>query len=119
MTGVSWADVQDAADEKRARKGSFEKGTVLMETGWPKGTEGVSAEPRTMRLSTLGEKYEDATGAKLNYAALLSHDVEHTITTADNATYRIFLNSYGVVLTKILRETDTGEQLPLPGFKNE
>lgn len=35
-TGTPWGEVLEAADAKRAKRGSFTEGVVLLETSWPK-----------------------------------------------------------------------------------
>jgi predicted house-cleaning noncanonical NTP pyrophosphatase (MazG superfamily) len=115
-TGVSWDDVLKEADKKREKRGGFEKGTLLMETGWPKGPESASPEPRTLPLRALAVKSESGDGAELNYAALIAKGADRTFRFADGTLYEVTLTKSGVRLRRVEHGSDTNQQFSLPGL---
>jgi predicted house-cleaning noncanonical NTP pyrophosphatase (MazG superfamily) len=118
-TGISWQDVENAANKKRARRGSFDTGTVLIETAWPKNAERNATEPKVMRLKALAKTREDPSGSEINFAALVAPDANRILTTRDGTTYIVTLTGFGVRLTPLDADLGGSTQLDLPGLKQK
>ena len=100
-TGVNWDDVSAAADEKRASRGSFNKGVVLMETSWPtKFGDGEGKEPE-VKLKSLGLAVKDEGGVNLPYAALLARNADRTIELNDGTRLNIKLTVDGLRIEEV------------------
>jgi predicted house-cleaning noncanonical NTP pyrophosphatase (MazG superfamily) len=117
-TGISWEDVETKAIAKRSQRGGFEKGVVLMETGWPT-SQGQKMQVETLvPLKNLGQKRESETGVDVNFAALLAGGSANRFTTADGITYELSLTGFGLRMRRVYPGS-LSEQLKLPGFEDE
>jgi predicted house-cleaning noncanonical NTP pyrophosphatase (MazG superfamily) len=72
VTGVAWAEVETAASDKRARRGGFGAGAVLVGTEWPVADRAVQRAPEQITLRSLGKVVVDERRGTVSYNALLA-----------------------------------------------
>lgn len=72
VTGVSWEEVEASADEKRARRGGFESGAVLVETTLPTDDGRLHRRRSLVTLRELGRVVSDEERSAISYNALLA-----------------------------------------------
>ncbi|MER9606723.1 nucleoside triphosphate pyrophosphohydrolase [Mesorhizobium sp. M0243] len=115
-TGVNWKDVEQAADQKRLRRGGFDEGTVLLETAWPKSV--VKTEPfsREISLNELSEKSETFDKVSANFSALVAGGLLLRFKDGSGVKLSVSLSANGIEISKGLEhETDT--QFALKGLE--
>ena len=74
VTGVGWAEVEAAANDKRQRRGGFEDGAVLVGTEWPATDRAALKAPPIVTLRGLGKVQSDGQRGTASYNALLASD---------------------------------------------
>ncbi len=72
VTGVSWAEVEAAAGEKRERRGGFDNGAVLVGTEWPAADRTAQRAPPMVTLRGLGKVLSERGRGTASYNALLA-----------------------------------------------
>lgn len=108
-TGVDWAEVNEIADKKKAKRGSFNRGVVLMETGWPKEDGQKEGGPKLISLSELAGPVEPligASGANFSFAHLLADEATKTADVGGGFMLRIGLTDNGISVRIVSRPDD-------------
>jgi predicted house-cleaning noncanonical NTP pyrophosphatase (MazG superfamily) len=115
-TGADWHEVNETANKKKDKRGSFNKGVVLMETGWPK--EDGQEETGIMRISlaelagpvqTSRRKSE----AHFSFAHLLAEEAEKTADIGGGFLLQAELTDNGILLRIVKRPDDNQLRLDL------
>ena len=111
-TGVGWKEVWNAATEKRAIRGGFEEGVVLMETAYAIPSSISWREPQVVSLRDLGSRGVEGEAA---YAELLSSE-GGLVRLRDGTRLRIAMGPTGVRVGIDHGEVVDDSQLTLPFF---
>jgi predicted house-cleaning noncanonical NTP pyrophosphatase (MazG superfamily) len=117
-TGINWEDVEAKADRKRLQRGGFEKGVVLMETGWPTSRDQSAVQQTIVPLRSLGRRIDLDDGIELNFASVLAKGADNTFTTSTGSKYRVSIAGTGLRIVRVKADSSESDQLPLPGISN-
>ena len=100
-TGVDWDQVQEAAEEKRKARGSFERNVVLMETSWPRWSEAAQDNTKMIPLKDLAEVA--ATGGEflVNFAAAIAKDANNVIDLGNGTRLSVSIDGSGVRIVRL------------------
>lgn len=121
-TGVDWAEVNETADKKKAKRGSFNRGVVLMETGWPKEGRQKEGGPKLISLRELAgpiELIKGASGANFSFAHLLADEAPKTVDVGGGFMLRIELTDNGISVRIESRPDDNQLQFDLSADKDQ
>lgn len=114
-TGVDWADVRSAADQKRIARGSFEKSIVLLETSWPGWLAKQQQSPSvTIPLSSLGQVSEDNGSVTIPFALLLGSGAKPLIRLTNGTELEVSMDGNGVRIAPSADGPPENEQMSLP-----
>lgn len=113
VTGTSLAEVEEAADEKRAKRGGFEKNIVLVQTSWPAldGKAGSSGS-ETVNLADLVEVRNSGPDHHVTYPGLVGPRASTKIRLEDGRIIIARLDGSGLLITEMQGESDQ-PSLPL------
>ena len=110
-TGADWAHVQQAADEKRQSRGSFEKGVVLLETSWPSWKEELELQvDREIPLKELGRISHDGSKHTITFPAAVSGQGGNVVELQDGSTIAVSLSGMGIVVEEMRSEPSSAEK---------
>lgn len=113
VTGVSWAEVESAANEKRARRGGFEEGTVLVETELPMSERVARKSSTVATLSSLGKITSHGHRGTATYNALLASD-DGVKLEIDKKIINIKLTDDGISIEILNDNVNRNDQFTLP-----
>lgn len=119
-TGADWAHVQEAADEKRRSRGSFEKGVVLLETSWPSWREEVDlGGDREIALKELGRIAHEGLKHTVTFPAAISKRGANVVELRNGSTIALSLSGAGIVVEEVSPgSSSTEQQLNLDFLEN-
>jgi hypothetical protein len=107
--GLDWDVIQHTADEKRASRGGFREGVVLIETAWQPRARAGRAKSREIPLASLARTMRLSRGTELNYIALLLNNSGHSVVLPSGTRLRIALTNSGVKIEELPPEPDQDE----------
>ena len=110
-TGLSWDNVLRVADEKRAARGSFEHGVVLLETTWPSSTASKGKETRKLPLLALAEINYLPHGMVVPFSALFAKGFDPIIKFDSGVRLRLALTASGISIEELQEEIVNVDQL--------
>ena len=113
-TGVNWTDVEAAAEAKRASRGSFERGVVLLKTSWPAWKDNPKSEAKLqIDFAELKRFEKKGTTCVANFPLLVMGGVLENITLSDGSALRVRLGTKGLEVEIIPPEDKNRGQLKL------
>ncbi len=113
-TGIDWDNVLEASDEKRKKRGSFEKGTILLETSWSSNELEEFDADKIIPLKYLAEIRSDNSGLEVSYTALMCNPMGVRVNFSDNEAFQFRLTQNGLKIEKINRDhKEPNDQLSL------
>lgn len=113
-TGIEWAEVENIAEEKRAKRGSFQENVVLLETSWPTSAYSEDSPTRLIPLRNLAQTTVSGDTVHLSYAALFADGADATIVLQSGGRIKISLDEVGVRIVELPEEELNESQLKLP-----
>ena len=110
-TGVSWAEVEVFAAAKRAKRGSFDRNVVLVETSWPtRGDEAGPRKPINIKLANLGKVTSDGSVHTVPFSILLAHGGDREVILSDGKRLVVTMDGSGIrILEGELAEAASGQ----------
>jgi predicted house-cleaning noncanonical NTP pyrophosphatase (MazG superfamily) len=113
-TGVDWIEVVDTADTKRKKRGSFERGVVLVETSWPKrGEQPDVLAPENIKLSQLSRPVSRGVLHEVPFSSLLAEGGDRTVTLTNGSMLTLSMSGSGVKIEEGPSKATSPLQLPL------
>ena len=113
-TGVNWEEVEAFAAAKRAKRGSFDRNVVLIETSWPtRATEAVASPPTSIKLADLGKIVSEASTHTIPFSALLAHGGDREVVLSDGRRLTVTMDSGGIKIVEGERVGTSSRQLDL------
>jgi predicted house-cleaning noncanonical NTP pyrophosphatase (MazG superfamily) len=110
-TGVDWDEVQRAAEQKRATRGSFDRNVVLLETSWPNWAEKNNSKlPNEISLSELGGVIKTRNAYTVTFPAVLGNGGRNVVTLPSGARVTVSIGGAGITIEEIERAETSADQ---------
>ena len=114
VTGVAWPEVETAATDKRARRGGFGAGAVLVGTEWPIADRTVQRAPEQIALRSLGKVLVDGRRGTVSYNALVGAPTKGVEIDLQGRRFTLSLTRDGLVICADVDSVTLPVQLTLP-----